>query len=246
MCTGLTPGIFNYRRVTWRSTFSRHSQGCRVQHSTKGHWLEELGCPSHLVLGQRQPGGHPSRQLSRVWTQQHGHVGVQFGRSRPAVLCGGIAFESETFETAQQFLAERPEWAPPKLEFEVDHVLEEDAREWGLAIALALPIAFAFLAVIGGALLWFGPVGWVVISLEAIGTLVAVVLTVWSHSRWRMKRSFAEEAPVHGQSARHVSAQGVTPTRRMRVVETRLATLWLCRQTVRGRWDGSARPWGSP
>ena len=114
-------------------------------------------------------------------------------------LCSsaGIAFESQSFETAQQFLAARPEWAPPKLEFEVDHALEEDAREWGLAFALGLPIAFALLAVLGGALLWLGPVGWVVGSLEVVGTVVAVVLTVWSHSRWRMKRSLARRRSVH-------------------------------------------------
>jgi hypothetical protein len=117
-------------------------------------------------------------------------------------LCSsaGIAFESHSFETAQQFLAAKPEWAPPLIEFQVDHVVEEDAREWGLAFALGLPIAFGLLAVFGGALLWLGPVGWAVGSLEAVGTLVAVVLTVWSHSRWRMRRSLSrrrlEERPA--------------------------------------------------
>jgi hypothetical protein len=110
-------------------------------------------------------------------------------------LCAsaGIAFESQSFETAQKFLAAKPEWAPPELEFEIDHVPEEDAREWGMAIALGLPIAFALLALLGGALLWAGPVGWVVASLEVAGTLVAVALTVWSHSKWRMKRSLARQ-----------------------------------------------------
>jgi hypothetical protein len=114
-------------------------------------------------------------------------------------LCSsaGIAFESQSFETAEQFLAAKPEWAPPTMEFQVDHVLEEDAREWGLALALGLPIAFGLLAVFGGALLWLGPVGWAVGSLEAAGTLVAVVLTVWSHSRWRMKRSLSRRHLSH-------------------------------------------------
>jgi hypothetical protein len=123
----------------------------------------------------------------------------EFNLSALAQLCStaGISFESQSFETARQFLAARPEWAPPKLEFEVDHVREEDAREWALAFALGLPIAFALLAVLGGALLWLGPVGWVVGSLEAVGTLVAVVLTVWSHNRWRKKRSLARRHIVH-------------------------------------------------
>jgi hypothetical protein len=119
----------------------------------------------------------------------------EFNVSALEQLCAsaGIAFESQSFETAERFLAAKPEWAPPELEFEIDHVPEEDAREWGMAIALGLPIAFALLAIFGGALLWAGPVGWVVATLEIIGTLVAVVLTVWSHSRWRMKRSLARE-----------------------------------------------------
>jgi hypothetical protein len=123
----------------------------------------------------------------------------EFDLTALAQLCSsaGIAFESQSFETARKFLAATPEWAPPKLEFQVDHVLEEDAREWGLALAFGLPIAFALLAVFGGALLWLGPVGWVVGSLEAVGTLVAVVLTVWSHSRWRMKRSLARRHLSH-------------------------------------------------
>jgi hypothetical protein len=123
----------------------------------------------------------------------------EFNLSALAQLCSsaGIAFESETFETAQQFLEAKPEWTPPKLEFEVDDVREEDAREWAMAFALGLPIAFALLAVFGGALLWLGPVGWVVGTLEVVGTLVAIGLTVWSHSRWRMKRSLARRSRSH-------------------------------------------------
>ncbi len=123
----------------------------------------------------------------------------EFNVAALAQLCSsaGIAFESQSFETAQQFLATKPEWTPPLMEFQVEHVLEEDAREWGLAFALGLPIAFGLLAVFGGALLWLGPVGWVVGSLEVVGTLVAVVLTVWSHSRWRMKRSLSRQHHSH-------------------------------------------------
>jgi hypothetical protein len=106
-------------------------------------------------------------------------------------LCAaaGIAYESESFGTPRQFLDKWPEWAPPKLEFEVDHLPEERVREWGLAIALGLAMACGLFAAAGGALLLVGPVGWVTVTLEAVGTFVAVVLTIWSHSRWRMKRS---------------------------------------------------------
>ncbi len=60
----------------------------------------------------------------------------EFNVSALEQLCAtaGIAFESQSFETAQKFLTVKPEWAPPELEFEIDHVLEEDAREWGMAM----------------------------------------------------------------------------------------------------------------
>lgn len=122
----------------------------------------------------------------------------EFNLDALAHLCsaGGIAFESQSFKTAREFLETRPEWAPPLLEFQVDNVHEEDAREWGLALALLLPIAIGLLAVAGGVLLLLGPVGWVAGSLEVVGILVALVLTVWSHSRWREKRAQSRRRTV--------------------------------------------------
>jgi hypothetical protein len=122
---------------------------------------------------------------------------VEYGYNSSDTWEFNVTALTQSFETAEQFIAARPAWAPPTMEFQVDHVLEEDAREWGLALALGLPIAFGLLAVFGGALLWLGPVGWAVGSLEAAGTLVAVVLTVWSHSRWRMKRSLSRRHLSH-------------------------------------------------
>ena len=146
---------------------------------------------THLILFFDSENRVVTRLDSSVEYGQNSQNTWEFSLGALAQLCsaGGIAFRSESFDTAQQFLSERPEWAPPKLEFEVDHLPEERVREWGLAIALALPISFALLAVLGGALLWFGPVGWAIELLEAVGTLVAVVLTIWSHSRCRMARS---------------------------------------------------------
>lgn len=151
---------------------------------------------THLILFLDGGSQVVTRLDSSVEYGQNSENTWEFHLDALAQLCsaGGIAFESESFDTAQQFLAGRPEWAPPKLEFEVDHLPEERVREWGLAVALALPISFALLAVLGGALLWFGPVGWAIEALEAVGTLVAVVLTVWSHSRWRMARSLRKHA----------------------------------------------------
>ena len=146
---------------------------------------------THLILFFDGGNQVVTRLDSSVEYGQNSENTWEFSLDALAQLCsaGGIAFKSESFDTAQQFLAERPEWAPPNLEFEVDHLPEERVREWGLAVALGLPISFALLAVLGGALLWFGPVGWAIEALEAVGTLVAVVLTIWSHSRWSMARS---------------------------------------------------------
>jgi hypothetical protein len=146
---------------------------------------------THLIIFLDSGNQVVTRLDSSVEYGENSENTWEFNLGALAQLCsaGGIAFESESFETAQEFLSKRPEWAPPKLEFEVDHLPEERVREWGLAIALGLPISFALLAVLGGALLWFGPVGWTIEVIEAAGTLVAVVLTIWSHSRWRMKRS---------------------------------------------------------
>jgi len=108
-------------------------------------------------------------------------------------MTAGISFQIDRFDTAQAFLSSRPEWAPPKLEFEVDHLRTERVREWGLAIALGLGIAAGF-GVAGGFLLAFGPIGVVVKSLELFGVVVAATLTIWSHSKWRMKRSLRKRS----------------------------------------------------
>jgi hypothetical protein len=105
----------------------------------------------------------------------------------------GVSFRVERYETAQEFLAKRPEWVPPEIEFEADHLRTERVREWGLAVAIALPIA-AGLSVLGSFLIFVGPVGWFVGMLEGIGVILAVALTIWGHSKWRMKRSLRQTA----------------------------------------------------
>jgi hypothetical protein len=161
---------------------------------------------------------------------------VEYGRNSPGTwefnlqslqkLCwsAGIDFQTEAYETARQFLVSRPTWAPPKMEFEVDHLQTERVREWGLAIALGIPMASSLLVVAGGFLIYFGPVGWFVEGLEVIGMIVAVVLTVWSHSRWRMMRSLrkrhltapstgsARIPPIHASAA--LPLQGFSNSRK--------------------------------
>ena len=101
----------------------------------------------------------------------------------------GVSIHLEPFDTAADFISAHPEWTPPELEFEVDHLGTERVREWGMAIALGLPIAVGLLGAVGAIFLLVGPIGWVVKGLGVLGIVGAVGLTVWGHSRWRMKRS---------------------------------------------------------
>ncbi len=100
----------------------------------------------------------------------------------------GVEFRNEHFSTAKEFIGTHPDWAPPDLEFQANHLRIERVREWGLAIALGLPIAVG-LAVGGTFLMLLGPAGWFVSALELLGIGVAVSLTIWGHSKWRLKRS---------------------------------------------------------
>jgi hypothetical protein len=101
----------------------------------------------------------------------------------------GVSVHLEAFDTAADFIGAHPEWTPPELEFEVDHLPTERVREWGLAIALGLPIAVGLLGAVGAIFVVVGPIGWVVKGIGVVGIVVAVGLTIWGHSRWRMKRS---------------------------------------------------------
>jgi hypothetical protein len=103
-------------------------------------------------------------------------------------IAGGLGFEIKRFETARRFLTDYPQWAPPKLEFEVDHLPAERVREWSKGVALGLVLAGGF-GVAGGFLIWLGPIGWITRALGIVGIVVAVALTIWSHSKWRMRRS---------------------------------------------------------
>jgi hypothetical protein len=114
----------------------------------------------------------------------------EFNLEQLGTLCRsvGVSFNIEKFQTARQFVDKRPAWTPPELEFEVNHLHTERVGEWGLALSYGLPIAVG--AGLGGSfLLFIGPVRWFVAALEIIGIVVAMILTAWGHSKWRLKRS---------------------------------------------------------
>ena len=115
----------------------------------------------------------------------------EFNQDELETLCRsvGVAIRLELFDAAADFITAHPEWTPPELEFEVDHLPTERVREWGLAIALGLPIAVGLLGAAGAIFVLAGPIGWLVKALGVLGIFVAVGLTIWGHSRWRMRRS---------------------------------------------------------
>ena len=100
-----------------------------------------------------------------------------------------MTLRTERYDTATDFIAKRPEWTPPELEFEAEHLPTERVREWGWAIAIGLPIAVGLLGATGGFFVLIGPIGWLVKTLAVLAIVVAVSLTIWGHSKWRMKRS---------------------------------------------------------
>ncbi len=118
----------------------------------------------------------------------------EFNQDELETLCRsvGVSIRLEPFDAAADFIAAHPEWTPPELEFEVDHLSTEWVREWGLAIALGLPIAVGLLGAAGAIFVLAGPIGWLVKALGVLGIVVAVGLTIWGHSRWRMKRSLRD------------------------------------------------------
>lgn len=132
----------------------------------------------------------------------------EFNYDELGVLCRsvGISFRIERYEMASEFIAAHPEWTPPELEFETDHLPTERVREWGLAFAIGLPIAIGGLGVVGGFFLLIGPIGWFVKGLGILGIVVAVTLTIWGHSKWRMKRSLRQHTHASDPAAKGSAA----------------------------------------
>ena len=99
----------------------------------------------------------------------------------------GMTCEVYHFQEARDLLAAHPEWADPQMEWFVDHHGAETGREWawGIWVGGAAAVVFGGLGM-AAVIVSFGPI------YEAIlvaGALVSGLLTLWSKSRWRMRRS---------------------------------------------------------
>jgi hypothetical protein len=101
----------------------------------------------------------------------------------------GLAYEGESFERVDDLLSSHPNLAEPKLEFEAHHPGEEAAREVSMGVFYGGLIAAGLLSSGGMALAFVNPVGDVYKGLIALGCVVMYVLTWWSLSKRRMRRS---------------------------------------------------------
>jgi hypothetical protein len=138
------------------------------------HFLEFLG-PTGALVGRMDNSIDYGANSAGTW---------EFSYDDLHAMCNavGVGCRLEIFDTAKEFMAARP-----------DHLRTERVREWGLAAAIGIPIAVGF-GVAGTFLALVGPVGVAVGVLEAIGVVVAIALTAWGHSRWRMRRALRRES----------------------------------------------------
>jgi hypothetical protein len=106
----------------------------------------------------------------------------------------GLEYAVERYDYFPQMWEAHPEWVDAKVEFEVDHPAEEEAREVGLLIwyASALTILLG-----GGYMLAFvrSPLGPWYRALAFSGLALATALTLLSKSKTRMRRSMRGRAP---------------------------------------------------
>ena len=100
----------------------------------------------------------------------------------------GMTCEVYRFEEARDLLAAHPEWAAPQLEWFVNHHRAESGREWAWGIWAGGTLAVVF-GGFGMVALIISPIGPIYDILLLTGGVVSGLLTLWSRSRWRMRRS---------------------------------------------------------
>jgi hypothetical protein len=97
-------------------------------------------------------------------------------------------FAVETYQTEAELLAARPQWTPAHVELEVEHPVEADVRDFGMALFLGTGIALSLLGAAGMELVFGTPVKYAVFTAAIGGLIVATVITTWSNVRWKKRR----------------------------------------------------------
>lgn len=100
----------------------------------------------------------------------------------------GMEFAVETYATESELLAARPQWTPAHIELEVEHPLEAEVRDFGMALWYGTGIAISLLGAAGMQLIFGTPVRFVVITAAVGGFIVASVITAWSNTTWKKAR----------------------------------------------------------
>lgn len=120
----------------------------------------------------------------------------------------GVAFERESFRYANELLDRFPNLADPLLEFETHHPIEEDVREYSMAIFYGGVFAVGLTGSTGMFIVITTPVSVVYRGLLAASCLVLTVLTLWAMSRRRMRRSMKKvRARKSGRSTRSTTSR---------------------------------------
>jgi predicted kinase len=129
----------------------------------------------------------------------------------------GLLFERESFERVEDLLSTHPNLAEPKLEFEAHHPAEEAVRELSIGVFYGGLLAAGLLSSGGMALAFVNPVGNFYKGLIALGCVVMCVLSWWSLSKRRMRRSMRgpPRCPSALVAVRHLSGAAVSNSPRL-------------------------------
>ncbi len=100
----------------------------------------------------------------------------------------GLAFAVEAYDTEAELLAARPQWTPAHVELEVEHPVEADIRDFGMALWWGTAIALCLLGGTGMQLVFCTPVRYAVVTAALGGFIVATVITTWTNMRWKKRR----------------------------------------------------------
>jgi hypothetical protein len=112
----------------------------------------------------------------------------QFDSLQRICALAGVVFEFEHYDNEGELLAARPTLTPAHIELEVDHPIETDVRDFGMALWYGAIISIGLWSAGGMEFIFGTPAKYAVLTLAAGGFVVATTITWWSRVRWRKKR----------------------------------------------------------
>jgi hypothetical protein len=159
---------------------------------------EEVACRMISILVHRRTTGHinepdrflvllnpAGRQLARIDDSDSWEFRID-SLQRICALAG-VVFEFEHYENEGELLAARPSLTPAHIELEVDHPVEADVRDFGMALWFGAIISIGLCSAGGMEFIFGTPAKYAVVTLAAGGLVVATTITWWSRLRWSNK-----------------------------------------------------------